>query len=126
MSYSTQLPATAVLRIREFSYDELKDYKQFHAQLFTNLTHHHIKRLVLDLRGNGGGNLEIATDLLKYLIKSDFKLTTSARAVVRVPSFTQPDSTKPAYFNPKIVKTLTDGSFAFANSDIGWQHPYRN
>jgi hypothetical protein len=64
--------------------------------------------------------------LLKYLIKSDFKLTTSAQAKVRAPSFTQPDSTKPAYFNPTSVKTLTDGSFACANSDIGRQYPYHN
>lgn len=125
VSYPTHLPATAVLRIREFSYDELEDYKQFHAQLVADLKRRRIKRLVLDLRGNGGGNLEIVTDLFKYLVRSDFELTPSARAAVRVPSFTQPDSTKPAYFDPASVRTLPDGTFAFANSDIGRQHPYR-
>ncbi|MGI4736532.1 MAG: S41 family peptidase [Janthinobacterium lividum] len=125
VSYPTSLPGTAVLRIHEFSYDELEDYKQFHRQLFDTLAQRRTKRLVIDLRGNGGGNLEITNDLLKYLLRSAFRLTTSARAAVRVPSFTQPDSTKPAYFNPTSVKRLPDGTYAFANSDIGLQHPYR-
>jgi hypothetical protein len=126
VSYPSHLPATAVLRIREFSYDELEDYHKFHAELFAELRKRHVRQLVLDLRGNGGGNLEIATDLLKYLFKKDFLLTRSAYARVRQPSFTQPDSTKPLYFNPASVKTLPDGSLEFANSDIGPQHPYRD
>lgn len=123
--YPEGLPATAILRIREFSYDELEDYKQFHARLFADLAQRHIKQLVIDLRGNGGGNLEIATDLLKYLLKHDFVLTKSALAPVFAPSFMQPDSTKPAYFDTTHVKRLPNNTFAFANSDIGPQQPYR-
>ena len=125
VSYPGYLPATAVLRIREFSYDELEDYRQFHAGLFAELKQRRIKRLVLDLRGNGGGNLEIANDLLKYLLKRDYYLTTSAMAPVLMPSFMQPDSTKPAYFDAANVRRQPGGGAAKVSSSIGLQHLYR-
>jgi hypothetical protein len=123
--YPAELPATAILRIREFSYDELEDYKLFHRQLFADLGKRRTKRLILDLRGNPGGNQEISVDLMKYLLKSDFVLNKSALAPVLLPFFSQPDSTKPAYFNPTSVKRLPDGTISFANPDIGPQQPYR-
>ncbi|MGI4867854.1 MAG: S41 family peptidase [Janthinobacterium lividum] len=126
VSYPASLPATAVLRIQGFSYDELEDYQQFHRQLFAELTQRHIKRLVLDLRGNGGGNNLLSVDLLRYLLKKDFILTKSALAPVSAPFFTQADSTKPAYFDTTHVKRLPGGKFAFANSTVGVEHPYRD
>ena len=125
VSYPAYLPGTAVLRISEFSYDELEDYKAFHAQLFADLKRRRTKRFVLDLRGNGGGNLEIANDLLKYLIKKDFYTTKSATAPVLIPSFMQPDSTRPAYFDTTRVRRLPNGGFGKLSGSIGLQHPYR-
>jgi len=126
VSYPAQLPGTAVLRIREFSYDELEDYKAFHAQTFAELKRRRIKRLVLDLRGNGGGNNNLSSDLLKYLLKRDFYLTTSAQGRVPMPSFMQPDSTKPAYFDAASVRVLPGGGVEKVSRSIGRQHPYRN
>ena len=123
--YPAELPATAILRIREFSYDELEDYKLFHRQLFADLAKRHTKQLIIDLRGNAGGNQEISVDIMKYLMKSEFILNKSALAPVLMPYFSQPDSTKPAYFNPASVKRLLDGTISFANPDIGPQQPYR-
>ncbi|RZL16622.1 MAG: hypothetical protein EOO62_00795, partial [Hymenobacter sp.] len=124
VSYPASLPATAILRIKEFSYDELEDYKQFHRQVFTELARHHTQRLVLDLRGNGGGNNLLSVDLLRYLLKKDFVLTKSATAPVYAPFFSQADSTKPAYFDTTHVRRLAGGRFAFANRTVGVQHPY--
>ncbi|MDJ0366540.1 S41 family peptidase [Hymenobacter sp. H14-R3] len=125
VGYPAGQPGTAVLRIREFSYDELEDYKQFHSQLFAELKQRRIRRLVLDLRSNGGGNLEIAADLLKYLVRHDFYLTTSALAPVGLPSFMQPDSTRPAYFDTTRVRRLPGGRWAKVSSSIGRLRPYR-
>ena len=84
------------------------------------------RRLVLDLRGNGGGNLEIAADLLKYLLKKDFYLTRSALAPVGLPSFMQAaDSTRPAYFAAREVRPLPGGQWAKVSSSNGLLHPYR-
>ena len=124
--YPEDLPGTAILRIKEFSYDELEDYKQFHAQLFADLAQQHIKQLVIDLRGNGGGNNLLSVDLCRYLLKHNFIITKSALAPVLAPSFTQPDSTKTAYFDATHVKPMADGTFAFTNSTVGVQHPYRD
>ncbi|WP_167852237.1 S41 family peptidase [Hymenobacter elongatus] len=118
-------PATALLRISSFSYDEADEYKTFHAALFAELAQRRTKRLVVDLRGNPGGNNAIAVDLLKYLLKSDFVLTTSALAPVRIPSFMQPDPGSPAFFDTTQVKRLPDGRFGFAAATVGVQHPYR-
>jgi hypothetical protein len=123
--YPESLSATAILRIKEFSYDELEDYKQFHAQLFADLAQRRIKQLVIDLRGNGGGNNLLSVDLCRYLLKRNFIVTKSALAPVLAPSFTQPDSTKAAYFDATHVKPLPDGTFAFTNSTVGVQQPYR-
>ncbi|PJJ53283.1 S41 family peptidase [Hymenobacter chitinivorans] len=123
--YPAALPATAVLRISSFSYDEADDYQTFHAALFAELAQRRTKRLVVDLRGNPGGNNAIAVDLLKYLLKSDFVLTQSALAPVRLPSFMQPDPSQAAYFDTTLVKRLPDGRFGFAAATVGVQHPYR-
>ncbi|MGI4741251.1 MAG: S41 family peptidase [Janthinobacterium lividum] len=125
VSYPVQLPGTAVLRIREFSYDALEDYRAFHAQTFAELKQRHVRRLVLDLRGNGGGNLNLANDLLKYLIKRDFYLSKGGRGRVFLPSFLQPDSTRAAYFDTTSVQRLPGGGFAQASNSLGRQHPYR-
>jgi len=124
VSYPDYLPGTAVLRIREFSYDELEDYRKFHAGLFAELKRRRVRRLVLDLRGNGGGNNEITNDLCKYLLKQPFYLTKSGLAPIRIPSFMQPDSTKPAYFDTTAVRRLPDGRFSKASRNIGLQQPY--
>jgi len=124
VSYPDYLPGTAVLRIREFSYDELEDYQKFHAELFAEMRRRRVRRLVLDLRGNKGGNNDITNDLCKYLLNKPFYLIKSGLAPVFMPSFMQPDSTKPAYFDTTAVRRLPDGRFSKAGGNMGRQQPY--
>lgn len=123
--YPTNMPATAILRVRSFSYDEDEDYKRFHATLFADLARRRVRHLVIDLRGNPGGNNEIAIDLLRYLLKAEFVHTKTAAAPVGLPSFMQPDRNRPAYFDTTQVRRRPDGTYAFTAATVGRQKPYR-
>jgi len=121
--YPAELPATAILRLRSFDYEE--DYQAFHATTFAELAQKHVKRLVIDLRGNPGGNNALAVDLLNYLLSSPFVLTKSARARVVLPSFMSADANSRAYFDTTQVKRLPDGTLTQASAALGRQRPYR-
>jgi hypothetical protein len=121
--YPTDLPATAILRLRSFDYEE--DYQTFHAATFAALAQQHIKRLVIDLRGNPGGNNALAVDLLKYLLPSSFVLTKSAEARVVLPSFMSAVAGSQHYFDTTQVKRLPDGKLTQASATLGRQQPYR-
>jgi C-terminal processing protease CtpA/Prc len=123
--YPDILPATAVLRISGFSYDELEDYKRFHAAVFAELAQRRTRHLIIDLRGNTGGNNEIGIDLLKYLLPKGFVLTKSALASVFAPSFMPVGKNSSAAFDTTQVKRMPDGHFAFAAATVGPQTAYR-
>lgn len=125
LTYPANLPATAILRIRGFSYDELENYREYHASVFADLARQRVRRLVIDLRGNTGGNNAIAVDLLKYLLKREFVLTKSALAPVFSPSFMPVGATNDAAFDTTQVKRLPGGLFGFAAATVGPQEPYR-
>lgn len=59
----------AIFRIDEF---EGKKYKQFYTKIFKTLDEQKIDKLVIDLRGNGGGKMFDACHLLTYLLKETF------------------------------------------------------
>lgn len=121
--YPADLPATAILRLRNFDYEE--DYRAFHAATFAELAQKHVKRLVVDLRGNPGGNNALAVDLLKYLLSSPFVLTKSAQARVVLPSFMSAVAGSSAYFDTTQVKRLPDGTLTQASATLGQHRPYR-
>jgi hypothetical protein len=121
--YPAELPATAILRLRSFEYEE--DYQAFHAATFAELAQKHVKRLVIDLRGNPGGNNALAVDLLSYLLSSPFVLTKSAQARVVLPSFMSADASSRAYFDTTQVKRLPDGTLTQASAALGRQRPHR-
>ncbi|OGX81260.1 S41 family peptidase [Hymenobacter glacialis] len=125
LTYPAGLPATAVLRISGFSYDELEDYRKYHASVFAELAQRKVQRLVIDLRGNTGGNNAIAIDVLKYLMKKDFALTASARATVFAPSFMPVGQDSDTAFDTTNVRRLPNGAFGFAAATAGKQQPYR-
>ena len=123
LNYPVALPATAILRLRSFDYEE--DYQAFHATVFAELAQRHTKRLVIDLRGNPGGNNVLAADLLKYLLSSPFVLTKSAQARVVLPSFMSAVPESSSYFDTTQVKRLPDGTLTEASPSLGRQQPYR-
>jgi len=67
VNYFKDVPATVELKIKRFSY--LKDFKTFDAAFFKRLQDEKIKNLVIDLRGDGGGYLNIGIDMMRYLVK---------------------------------------------------------
>ena len=125
LTYPAGLSATAVLRISSFSYDELEDYRKYHASVFADMAQRRVQQLVIDLRGNTGGNNAIAIDLLKYLLKGDFVLTKSALAPVFAPSFIPVGNNSDAAFDTAQVKRLPNGAFGFAAATVGRQTAYR-
>jgi hypothetical protein len=67
ISYFKDVPATVVLKINQFSY--LKDYRAFDVGFFKKLDKEKIKNLIIDLRGDGGGYLNIGIDMMRYLVR---------------------------------------------------------
>lgn len=123
VQYPAELPATAILRLRSFDYEA--DYQTFHAATFAELAKRRIKRLVIDLRGNPGGNNMLAVDLLKYLLPSPFVLTKSAQARIMLPSFMSANAASRLYFDTTQVRRLPDGTLTQASAALGRQQPYR-
>jgi len=61
---------TALLTIRTFGYyDNVKGFHQFIDSSFQVISDHHIQNLIIDMRGNDGGDPFCSTHLLRYLQK---------------------------------------------------------
>ena len=58
---------------RFFSYRGEPDFNKFLEKSFSELKRKNIRTLIIDLRGNEGGNEEWGIELYKYLAKSPFK-----------------------------------------------------
>jgi hypothetical protein len=67
VSYFKDVPNTIYLKVSNFWY--LKDYQKFDAGFFKKLQNEKIKNLVIDLRGDGGGYLNIGIDMMRYLVR---------------------------------------------------------
>ncbi len=59
-----------VLRVTSFK----KNSKAFYQRIFAKMEQDSVKKLVIDLRGNTGGNIYHAFDLLSYLITQDLTM----------------------------------------------------
>lgn len=64
-----------VLKIKSFRSSR---YKKVYRRVFRKLRNNKTENLVIDLRNNGGGNLENSSRLLRYLEESEQKLTLKA------------------------------------------------
>lgn len=82
--YPADIPATAILRVPNFEY---KDYFSLHEKLFKDILQHNIKNLVIDLRSNPGGKASVASDLMQYFMKKDFKFGLAEETFVAVNDF---------------------------------------
>jgi len=69
----------AVLRLRTFYTVDLERagirYRKFFASVFRRLAELKVANLVIDLRGNAGGSMRLATDLLAYLHREEFNVS---------------------------------------------------
>ena len=67
--------SAAILKIGGFSYEVVHgaSYQRKHAAIFQMIAERNIQNLVIDLRGNTGGNLNIVENLMSYLMDKPFK-----------------------------------------------------
>ncbi|RCR66898.1 S41 family peptidase [Larkinella punicea] len=112
----------AMLIINSFGYDH---YGSYHREVFETLEKLKVQDLVIDLRQNTGGNAEIGSDLMSYLMKSDFRQVDRAESRVRRPNSC-------SYFDRKEKRLLRQnfrymksdgGRYQFGKSNVGWNKP---
>ena len=72
---------TALLTLNTFDNGEGKHLRPFIKRSFKHLAQLHIKNLILDLRSNGGGDINMSVLLTKYLRNSNFKVADSSYAM---------------------------------------------
>jgi hypothetical protein len=64
--------STAILTVKSFASGIQPDFKSFMRTSFQDILRRNIKNLVIDLRGNSGGDPEYSADLISYLIDYPF------------------------------------------------------
>lgn len=72
-----------VLRIVSFK----KNSKVFYERIFAKMEQDSVKKLVIDLRGNTGGNINHAFDLLSYLISQDISMYAEREKNIKLGQF---------------------------------------
>jgi hypothetical protein len=60
---------TAILKIKGF---QIKNARKLYARAFETIANEELKYLIIDLRGNGGGNIMDAAELISYISKDTF------------------------------------------------------
>jgi C-terminal processing protease CtpA/Prc len=104
---------TAIMDVNTFS----RGYhlKRFFRKSFKLLHESDAKYLIIDLRGNGGGNVMNSTMLSKYLIDKPFKLADSLYAITRHNSYSR--HVENHFFNQVfmffVTKKRADGKYHF-------------
>lgn len=64
--------STAILKVSSFATNVQPDFKAFMRSSFQDISQYNIQNLVIDLRGNSGGDPQYSADLLSYLIDYPF------------------------------------------------------
>lgn len=77
--------STAVLTIANSITWRLKniDFKKFMAQSFERMRRENIQNLIIDMRGNGGGDMAVGYELARYLAKKKLPKYITSRRLVR-------------------------------------------
>ena len=83
--FEIQNNSTAYLKIDNSLTWRLKTvkFKEFLAQSFAEMRKQNIKNLILDLRGNGGGDMDVGFELSRYLAKKKLGVYAESRRLVR-------------------------------------------
>jgi hypothetical protein len=87
--------STAYLKIDNSITWRLKTikFKEFLANAFSEMRTKNIKNLIVDLRGNGGGDMTIGYELAKYLANKELPVYAASRRLIRTVT-AQPDLVK--------------------------------
>lgn len=124
--------SAAILKIAGFSYDYVYgvSYKKKHKAFFETISEKNIQNLVIDLRGNTGGNLMIAEDLMRYLVNKPFKsiekseLQTEDIHYLKTLSQHFEKQRHGHGFTMKTVKRKNENTYTFRFSDKPVKKPY--
>lgn len=103
--------STAILKIGNSLTWRLKtfEYKQFIAVAFAEMRLKNVKNLILDWRGNDGGNSDLNIEIIKYLTKTKIDCLEPVKRFVRV---SRPDKDLTDYievFDEQMRRFLTEG-----------------
>lgn len=118
----------AYLRINSFDKELLKDnkinFEKFLATSFKSIDDGHIKNLLLDLRGNGGGTDEYGKILFSYFISQPFDYYTSLRMNKESFDFFKYTSSPDRKAPKGMLKANSEGSFEnIKHPNVGQQNP---
>ena len=100
----------ALLNIRVFFKEKRKDYNSFLDNFFMELQKQNVDKLIIDLRGNFGGNPDMAKELLSHLTTKRMEyLTSDLPFLYNVMGYQKAISPATTVFKGKTV-VLTDGA----------------
>ena len=120
---------TATISLNTFTNGGGRHLRSFIKHSFKSIRQQQVKDLILDLRSNGGGDINISVLLTKYLRNTSFKVADTAYAVAK--SF-GPYSRyiKQGFFSNIgllfVTKKKKDGAFHFNYWERHWFHPKTN
>ncbi|RIW15775.1 peptidase S41 [Algoriphagus lacus] len=110
---------------RFFSYKGEPDFKKFLKNSFESLENEGISNLILDLRGNEGGNEKLGIDLYKYLALDEFDyydfVTTKPNQKVDFENYTSKIFRMANSFSKE-----KDGKYLFTKAPSKTEKPYKN
>ncbi len=75
--------STATITLNTFSKGNRKHLRSFFKTSFKTIRKNNIKNVILDLRANGGGDINMCVLLTKYIRNTSFKVADSAFAVTK-------------------------------------------
>lgn len=75
--------STAILNLNTFSNGEGRHLRRFIKRSFRSLKQQGIQNLIIDLRGNGGGDITMSNLLTKYIRNTAFKVADTAYSVAK-------------------------------------------
>lgn len=100
LDFSIKSDQIALITIRSFDPSELKiDYSDFLKTTFKKIRDLNIKKLIIDLRGNGGGRDTYGSQLYSYLATKPFKYYKSLQTVTMEMDFDKFKSNLSSYNN---------------------------
>lgn len=75
------ITSSAIMNLSTFSSGGGRRMRKFFRKSFKTLQQQGIKNLVIDLRGNGGGDITLSSMLTKYIRKTAFKVADTAYSI---------------------------------------------
>ncbi len=120
---------TAIITLNTFSTGGGRHLRSFIKHSFKKISQHKINNLILDLRGNGGGDINMSVLLTKYVRDSSFKVADTAYSISK--SFGHYTKyIKQGFFNNIgllfATKKRKDDNYHFAYWEKHWFHPKKN